>query len=226
MKCYRSRTHIMICPHSVTQARGMSDPTVTQQVKDFVREQGLVRRRDVEDAGYPPPLLYRLRDRGELLEVAPGVFKHPDTEITEKHTYAEAAKLVPRGVICLLSALSFHEIGTQMPRRVWMALDRSNRRRPDTDESIEFVWFSGAAFEDGQEIHEVEGVEVRVYSPAKTVADLFKYRRKVGLDVALEGLREGWRDGRFTMDEVQSYAEICNVQEVIRPYLQTLASGP
>lgn len=205
----------------------MNAPTVTEQVKAFVRDHGLVRRQDVEAAGYPGPLLYRLRDRGELLEVAPGVFKHPDSEITVKHTYAEAAKLVPRGVICLVSALAFHEIGTPMPHKVWMALDRTNRRRPEVSEPpMEFVWFSGPAFEEGQKVHEVEGVEVRVYSPAKTVADLFKYRNKIGLNVALEGLREGWQDGHFTMDELQHYAEVCNVREVIRPYLQALTSGP
>jgi predicted transcriptional regulator of viral defense system len=205
----------------------MDDPTVTEQVKDFVKQQGLVRRQDVEDAGFPGPLLYRLRDRGELLEVAPGLFKHPESDITAKHTYAEAAKLVPRGVICLTSALAFHEIGTQMPGKVWMALDRSNRRRPEISQPpMEFVWFSGPAFEEGQEVHEIEGVEVRIYSPAKTVADLFKFRNKIGLNVALEGLREGWQDGRFTMEELQHYGETCNVRKVMRPYLQALISGP
>lgn len=205
----------------------MNKSTVTEQVKDFVKRQGLVRRQDVEDAGYPGPLLYRLRDRGELLEVAPGLFKHPESDITAKHTYAEAAKLVSRGVICLTSALAFHEIGTQMPGKVWMALDRSNRRQPEISQPpMEFMWFSGSAFEEGQELHEVEGVDVRVYSPAKTVADLFKFRNKIGLNVALEGLREGWRDRRFTMDELQHYGEVCNVQRVMKPYLQALVSGP
>lgn len=205
----------------------MNESTVTDQVKDFVKQQGLVRRQDVEDAGYPGPLLYRLRDRGELLEVAPGLFKHPESDITAKHTYAEASKLVPRGVICLTSALAFHEIGTQMPGKVWMALDRSNRRQPEISQPpMEFVWFSGPAFEEGQEAHEVEGVEVRVYSPPKTVADLFKFRNKIGLNVALEGLREGWWDERFTMDELQRYGEVCNVRRVMRPYLQALVSGP
>lgn len=205
----------------------MPAPTVTEQVKEFVRKMGLVRPKEVEEAGLPQRLLYRLRDRGELLQIAPRLFTHPDSDITEKHTYAEAAKQVPRGVVCLISALAFHEIGTQMPPKVWMALDRANTWRPEVSEPpMEFVWFSGRAFEEGQEIHEVEGVEVRVYSPAKTVADLFKYRRKLGLNVALEGLREGWREGRFTMDELQRHADVCNVREVMRPYLQALTSAP
>lgn len=206
----------------------MNAPTVTQQLKDFVKERGLVRRKDVEDAGYPTFLLYRLRDRGELLQLGPGLFQHPDSEITEKHTYAEAAKLVPHGVICLVSALAFHEIGTQMPRRVWMALERDRvRKKPRQHEvPMEFVWFSGAAFEEGQEVHEIEGVDVRVYGPAKTVADLFKYRRKLGIDVAIEALREAWRDRLLTTDEIARYAEICGVSQVIRPYLQAIAASP
>lgn len=205
----------------------MSAPTATEKVKEFVRTRGLVRPRDVEKAGLPQRLLYRLRDRGELLQTTSGLFRHPDSEVTEKHPYAEAAKKVPRGVVCLISALAFHEIGTQMPARIWMALNRANTWEPEFSEPpMEFVWFSGPAFEKGKETHLVEGVEVRVYSPAKTVADLFKYRKKIGLNVALEGLREGWRDGRFTMDELQHYAEICNVPEVMRPYLQALVSGP
>lgn len=205
----------------------MSSPTVTEQVKEFVRKKGLVRPKEVEDAGLPQRLLYRLRERGELRQIAPGLFAHPDSGITEQHTYAVAAKRVPRGVVCLASALAFHEIGTQVPPRIWMALDRANTWEPEVSEPpMEFVWFSGPAFEEGQEVHEVEGVEVRVYSPAKTVADLFKYRNKIGLNIALEGLREGWRGGRFTMDDLQHYAEVCHVQEVMRPYLQALTSGP
>lgn len=204
----------------------LSSPTVTEQVKEFVRKKGLVRPIEVEVAGLPQRLLYRLRDRGELLQIAPGLFAHPDLEITERHSYAEAAKRVPRGVVCLISALAFHEIGTQMPPKIWMALDRANTWEPEVSQPpMEFVWFSGPAFEEGQEVHEVEGVQVRVYSPAKTVTDLFKYRNKIGLNVALESLREGWRDGRFTVDELQHYAEICNVQGVMRPYLQALVSG-
>lgn len=205
----------------------MKDRTATQQVKELVRARGLARRRDVEEAGLSSRLLYRLRDRGELLEVAPGLFKHPDTEFTEKHGFAEASKLVPRGVVCLLSALAFHEVGTQMPRRMWMALNRENRQRPDvSDPPMEFVWFTGAAFEDGQEVHEVEGVDVPVYSVAKTVADLFKYRKKLGIDVALEALHEAWRDRLFTMDELDHYAGVCRVRTVMRPYLQTLTTSP
>lgn len=202
--------------------------TVTEQVKAFVRKKGLVRPRDLEEAGFPTYLLYRLRDRGELIQLAPGLFKHPESDITEKHTYAEAAKRVPRGVICLASALAFHDIGVQMPQKVWIALNRDElRSRPRVEEiPMEFVWFSGPAFEEGQEVHEVEGVAVRVYAVAKTVADLFKYRNKIGRNVAIEALKEGWRERRFTMDELEHYAEVCGVKTVITPYLEALVSSP
>lgn len=202
--------------------------TVTEQVKAFVKEKGLARPRDLEEAGFPTYLLYRLRDRGELIQLAPGLFKHPESDITEKHTYAEAAKRVPKGVICLASALAFHDIGVQMPRKVWMALNRDElRSRPRVEEiPTEFVWFSGPAFEEGQEVHEVEGVSVRVYAVAKTVADLFKYRNKVGRNVAIEALKEGWRERRFTVDELEHYADICGVKTVITPYFEALVSSP
>lgn len=206
----------------------VSSATVTDQVKAFVKEKGVVRPRDLEEAGFPTYLLYRLRDRGELIQLAPGLFRHPDSDITEKHTYAEAAKRVPRGVICLTSALAFHEIGVQIPSKVWVALNRDEVRTRPRVEGIpmEFVWFSGSAFEEGQEVHDVEGVEVRVYSPAKTVADLFKYRNKIGKSVAIEALQEGWRQRLFTMDEVERYAEVCGVGTVIRPYLESLVASP
>ncbi len=204
----------------------MTTPTVTQQVKDFVKRKGLTRPRDVKQAGFPTYLLYRLRDRGELVQVGPGLFKHPDSDISGKHSYAAAAERVPQGIICLASALAFHEIGVQLPRKVWMALNRDEiRTRPRVQElPVEFVWFSGAAFKEGQENHEIEGVSVRVYSPAKTVADLFKYRNKMGNDIAIQALREGWRERRFTMDEVEHYADVCGVSNVMKPYLEALVS--
>lgn len=205
----------------------MNDSTATQQVKEFVKEHGIVRRRDVEKEGLSTRLLYRLRDRGELIQLAPGLFAHPDSDITEKHTYAEAAKRVPRGVVCLTSALAFHDIGVQMPRKVWMALNRDEvRARPRVKEvPVKFVWFSGAAFDEGQETHQVQRVSVRVYNPAKTVADLFKFRNKVGVNIAIEALQEGWRDQLFTMDELDHYADICRVSDVIRPYLRSLVAS-
>ena len=190
----------------------------------MVQRRGLVRPRDLENAGLPTSVLYRLRDQGEVEQIGPGLFRHPDAAITEKHTYAEAAKLVPGGVVCLLSALAFHEIGTQVPHEVWLALRAHSKRPTGTTVPLRIVWFSGDAFKKGAEMHTVEGVKVRVYSPAKTIADLFKFRNKVGLDVAVEALRDAWSRRLVTMEELLRFARICRVEKVIRPYLEAITA--
>ena len=144
--------------------------------------------------------------------------------VTEHHGLAIAAAAVPHGVVCLLSALQYHGIGTQLPSEVWMAIDRRARRPALRYPPLRIVRYTGAALTEGVESRRVEGREVRVYNVAKTVADCFKYRNKIGLDVALEALREGWRARRFTMDELDRYAAICRVQRVMRPYLEALTA--
>jgi len=152
------------------------------------------------------------------------MYCHPDTEFSESHSFAEASKQVPEGVICLLSALSFHGFTTQVPHKVWMAIDFKAWKTKTTSIPLGIVRFSGKALESGIQKHRVYDVEVKVYSPAKTVADCFKYRNKIGLDVALEALREGWREKRFAMDELSKFAGICRVSNVMRPYLESLAT--
>jgi predicted transcriptional regulator of viral defense system len=190
----------------------------------MVQRRGLVRPRDLEKVGLPTAVLYRLRDRGEVEQVGRGLFRHPDALITEKHTYAEAAKLVPAGVVCLLSAVAFHEIGTQMPHEVWLALRAHSKRPTVTAVPLRVVWFSGDAFTEGVETRVVEGVKVRVYSPAKTIADLFKFRNKLGVDVAVEALRDAWSRRLVTMEEMLRFAEVCRVDKVMRPYLESIIS--
>ena len=137
---------------------------------------------------------------------------------------AEKRGGAPKAVICLLSALSFHQIGTQLPHEVWIALDRRSRRPSLTYPRLHVVRFSGDALTEGAEAHRIEGETVRVYSVAKTIADTFKYRNKIGLEVALEALREAWRARRFTMDKMYRYARICRVERVMRPYLEALVA--
>jgi predicted transcriptional regulator of viral defense system len=190
----------------------------------MVQRRGLVRPRDLERAGLPTSVLYRLRDQGEVEQVGPGLFRHPGATTTEKHTYAEAAKLIPTGVVCLLSALAFHDIGTQVPHEVWLALRAHSKRPMVTAVPLRIVWFSGDAFTEGIETHTVEGVTVRVYSAAKTIADLFKFRNKIGLDVAVEALRDAWSRRLVTMDEMLRFARVCRVEKVMRPYLEAITS--
>ena len=143
-------------------------------------------------------------------------------DITINHSLTEVARRVPNGVICLLSALQFHNIGTQLPHEVWLAIPPKARRPKGLPVKIHIVHFSGAAFTEGSKEHAIENVQVRIYHPAKTVADCFKYRNKVGLDVALEALRECWRGRKATMDEICKYAKVCRVGNVMRPYLESL----
>jgi predicted transcriptional regulator of viral defense system len=144
--------------------------------------------------------------------------------VTEHHGLALAAAAAPKAVICLLSALSFHQVGTQLPHEVWIALDRRSRRPSLRYPPLRVVRFGGETLTEGVETHRIEGETVRVYSVAKTIADTFKYRNKIGLDVALEALREAWRARRFTMDKIYRYARICRVERVMRPYLEALVA--
>ncbi len=193
-----------------------------QQVLELVREVGVIRAKDVEEKGIHRQYLKRLEQQGLLVRSARGIYTFADTEITSSHTLAETAKRVPHGVVCLLSALSFYELTTQAPFEVWLAINQ--KARPPKDEllPIRVVYMSGQALFAGIEEHQIEGVPVRVYSLAKTVADCFKFRNKIGLDVALEALRQCWRKRHCTMDELWAYAKICRVQNVMRPYLESL----
>ncbi len=201
----------------------------TERLLQLARATGALRPKDVRAAGVHPEYLRRLHERGVLRRSARGVYTLAEAVVTEHHDLVEAVRRVPHGVICLISALFFHGIGTQLPYRVWVAIDVKAWPPREGYPPIRLVRFSGRALTQGVDIHQIEGVPVRVTSPAKTIADCFKYRNKIGLDVALEALRDGWRERRLTMDELWRYAEIDRVANVMRPYLESLtwpAGGP
>ena len=192
------------------------------RVLQLARELGVLRSRDLAQQGIAREYLTRLTQAGLLERTGRGLYVLSDAELTEHHSLAEAAKRVPAGVVCLLSALRFHDLTTQAPFEVWIALPPTARHPRPGSPPLRVVRFSGPALTEGIEEHVIEGVPVRVYNPAKTVADCFKYRNKIGLDVALEALRETWRERRATMDELWHYAEVCRVATVMRPYLESL----
>jgi predicted transcriptional regulator of viral defense system len=194
----------------------------TEQVLELIRSGGVMRWRDLEAHGVHPEQLRRLRAGGMLERTGRGMYALPNAAITENHTLAEACRRVPHGVACLLTALQFHRLTTQWPFEVWLAIDVKARRPRVEDIPLRIVRFSGAARTFGVEEHVVEGVPVKVYSPSKTVADCFKYRNKVGQDVALEALRDCWRQRRATMDELWQAAAVCRVANVMKPYLESL----
>ena len=204
----------------------MERQTDSQQILELTAHHGLISARDVEAAGLHTQVLTRLVRTGQLERVARGRYRLPDPDykLTEHHGLVLAASVAPNGVICLLSALQFHQIGTQLPHEIWMALDRRTRRPAVDYPPLRIVRFSGEALTAGVEEHTLEGQTVCVYNVAKTLADCFKYRNKIGLDVALEALREAWRDRRFTMDEIGRYARICRVSNVMRPYLEAMVA--
>ena len=188
----------------------------------LARRRGGVAARELAAAGIHSQVLSRLVESGELERMARGLYRVPDRPVTEHHGLAVASAAVPHGIICLLSALAFHGMGTQLPHEVWMAIERRGRRPTLRHPPLRIVRPSGEAFSAGVETHRVEGQTLRVYGVAKTLADCFKYRNKIGLDVALEALREAWRARRFTMDELERYATICRVQRVMRPYVEAV----
>lgn len=183
----------------------------------------LTRTRELERQGYSRPRIRALAERGVLQQVSRGLYRVAERAPDEHFTMLAVVARVPQAVVCLLSALRFHEIGTQSPHEVWIAIDRKARKPRLTGLPVKVVRFSGPALEMGVEIRKIGGREIRITSPARTVVDCFKYRNKIGLDVALEALREAWRGKRAVSEELWRYAKVCRVANVMRPYLESLA---
>ena len=200
----------------------MAKASKSKQVLDLARKAGILRPRDLAPQRIPRTYLQRLEERGLLVKETRGQYKLPDAKVTENHSLAEACKRVPRGVVCLLSALQFHKLTTQAPSDVWLALDRKARAPGSGVQPLRIVRMSGKALTEGVDEHRIEGVAVKVYQPAKTVADCFKYRNKIGLDIALEALRDFKHKHRSGMDDLWRYAKICRVERVMRPYLEAM----
>jgi predicted transcriptional regulator of viral defense system len=189
----------------------------------LVRRAGVLRPRDLDAHDLPREYLIRLYRAGRLHRIGRGLYVAADADPTEHRTLAEVCKRVPSGVVCLLSALQFHGLTTQMPHQVWLALKKDAREPKEPNLPIRTVRMSGAAFSQGVEEHNVEGVRVKVYNPAKTVADCFKFRNKIGLDVALEALRDCRRQHQCSNDDLWKYAKVCRQSKVMQPYLEALA---
>jgi len=197
--------------------------TTADKLLNLVRSQGLVRSNDLAPLGIPRVALTRAVRSGKLERIGRGLYGLIARPVSAHGTLAEVAHRVPNGVVCLLSALRFHGLTTQAPFEVWLAI-KNKAAAPKLDyPPLRLVRFSGAALTEGIEEHVVDGVTVRVTSVSKTVADCFKYRNKIGIDVALEALREAWTARRLNSDEIWRYAKIDRVANVMRPYLESLA---
>ncbi len=200
-------------------------PTITKKRNSVVEEtqnHGFFRTRDLETLGLSFAKLRKLMEEGTIERIARGLYRFVKTEPTEHHTLAAVCARIPNGIICLLSALRYHEIGTQLPRQVWIAIPHKARAPKLPEFPIRLIRFSGPSLRYGVESVTMEGIEARITSPARTMVDCFRFRRLVGRDVALEAMRETLREKKATPDEIWRAAEICRAKSLVGPYLEVM----
>lgn len=195
-----------------------------QQIFELIKKRGLVCAADLVALDINREYLTRMARKGLLQRITRGSYALPNTDITEHHELALFASQVPNGVVTLLSALVFHNIGTQSPHHLWVAVKARSYAPKLQYPKVRYHYYSGNAYEKGIEKHRIEGVEVKIYSPAKTVVDCFRMRNKIGLDVALEALKEGWHDRCFTAEELMLLAKQCRIATVIQPHFEMLTA--
>ena len=186
-----------------------------------LKSRGIMRTGDFAALGISRYHVSELCEQGVLKRIGRGLYEHPDSELTGNHSLAEACKRVPHGVICLYTALRFHNLTTQNPHEIWMAIERKARLPKSPNLPIRTVRFSGEAFTAGVQTHKIEGVSVKIYCPAKTVVDCFKYRNKYGRDVAIEALKD-YLHHRRPFKELWKYAKICRMTKVMEPYWEAM----
>lgn len=198
-------------------------PSNRQKVLKIAQKKGVICAKDLAKQGIHRQSLKRLEEQSLLIRSGRGIYTYPQADITENHSLVEATQRVPKGTICLLSALSFHKLTTQNPFEIWLAIPQKSRHPQEKLLPLRIVYMSGSSLIEGVENHQIEGCNVQIYSLPKTVVDCFKFRHKIGLDVALEALRECWQQQRCSMDELWHYAKVCRMRNVMRPYLESLA---
>ncbi|MCZ7661864.1 MAG: type IV toxin-antitoxin system AbiEi family antitoxin domain-containing protein [Thermoleophilia bacterium] len=200
----------------------MTSPTIQRATKAFREKGGTLRTSEAIAAGIHPRTLYQMRDAGLLVKLSRGLYRLSDLPPLGNPDLALVAAKVPHGVICLISALAYYELTTQIPHQVYLALKRGSEPPRLDNPPLRLFWFSRSMFEAGIEHHAVDGFKLQVYGPAKTMADCFRYRNKLGLDVPLEALRLYRERSSFDIEEILHYARICRVEQVMRPYLEAI----
>jgi predicted transcriptional regulator of viral defense system len=216
---YRS---IVALDENVEHTHRVLSSTHTQRVLDLARQKGLLRASDLDVIGASRVVLTRLTATGQLEKVGRGLYRLPAAQVSEFESLGAIATKVPQAVFCLLTALQFHELTTQLPRQVWIAMPRGSHPPRIDYPPVKMVQFTGDAYSAGIEEVERDGVRLRVYSVAKTVADCFKHRNKIGLDVALEALKDARVRSKASVDDIWRLAKICRVANVMRPYLESV----
>ena len=198
--------------------------THSEQILDLAQRQRLLSAADVRAHGWSPQLLIKLEQSGKLQRITRGLYSLPDSPMTEHQSLIEVCRRVPKAVVCLLSALQFHGIGTQLPFEVWIALPEATQTPALDTPALRIARLRGEAYSEGIETLVEHGSTIRVYSVAKTITDCFKFRHKVGLDVALEALKDAWQRRKLNIDEVTHFAKINRVAKVMQPYLEAVVA--
>ena len=202
-----------------------SQSKIAEAVKLFQEHDGVMRTSEVLDAGVHRRTLYHMRDEGVVTAIQRGVYQLTESEPLSNPDLVIVAKKIPESRICLISALSIHEITDEIPHKVHIALPRSSWQ-PELDyPPLKVYRFSDETINSGLETQQIDGVEMKVFNPAKTIADCFKFRNQIGLDVAIEALKRGVNEGKASYGDIVKYAKLCKVERVIKPYLETVGHG-
>jgi hypothetical protein len=220
-RCYDMHALMNKCVRFVTGAH--MGKSTADSILNLIHRKGVLRPRDLDAYEIPREHLARLHKRGLVTRVGRGLYVDVNADLSAQHTLAEVCRRVPGGVVCLISALRFHGLTTQMPFQVWLAISRTMREPKEPLLPIRTVRMTDRSFTAGIEKHNIDGVKVNVYSPAKTIADCFKFRNKIGLDVALDALRDFLAEGKCNQDELWRFAKICRQTNVMKPYLETIS---
>lgn len=191
------------------------------EILNIAKEKGILRPRDIKEQNIPRQYIYQLYNSGKLQKIGRGLYKIPDKELSEDIMILEVVKRIPRATLCLLSALRFHDMTSQNPFQIWIAIHHKDWS-PELELPLKIIRMTGDALDAGREEHLVDNIKVAVYNPAKTVADCFKFRNKIGLDVALEALRDYRNQRKGTIDMLWKYSKIDRVQKIMRPYIEAI----
>jgi predicted transcriptional regulator of viral defense system len=200
----------------------MHKDTPTNRLLNRVRQKGILRPRDLDEMGIHRIYLTRLTASGQLEKAGRGLYRLPENPFSEQESLIAVATRVPQAVFCLLTALQFHGLTTQLPRQIWIAMPRGSHTPRIDYPPLKMIQFSNISYTQGIEIHERDQVTLRVYGIAKTIADCFKHRNKIGLDVALEALKDARSRKNISADDLWHFAKICRVANVMRPYLEAV----
>lgn len=198
--------------------------TAADRAIQILAEKGMARLHELKTAGIPETVVARLARAGRVVRLARGLYQLADADLQTSHTLAEVAKIVPKGVVCLISALVYHELTLQLPPFVWVAIDVHTRQPRHSYPPMRFVRFSRQALVEGVDRHVIEGVPVKITNPARTIVDCFRFRNKIGADIAISAMREALRKRVCRPDDIMRYARSLRIASVVQPYLEAMTT--